>query len=293
MRAEEQYLKLCKDLIDNGTWVDNERTGKSCLSLPTAVLTYTPDDFPILQSKQVFWKGSIREITGYANGYTSAKEFRALGVKTWDMNANETQAWLDNPLRKGTDDMGKVYGAIAKDFGGINLFDKVINNLKQGIDDRGEIITFWKPDDFDKGCLRPCMHSHQFMLIGDTLHLTSTQRSCDVPLGMPFNMIQCWWLLNFMCSVTNLKQGNVTHVVNHPHIYEDQLRGILTQLQRSNTKEFKSLRESSSLSFNLKYHSRDYTYEEGTVGVLRGEDTWEGTLSEYEHMGKITFPFSK
>ena len=62
--------------------------------------------------------------------------------------ANETQDWLDNPLRKGTDDMGRVYGVIAKDFGGVDLIHKVYNNLKKGVDDRREIITFlrfWLP----------------------------------------------------------------------------------------------------------------------------------------------------
>ena len=53
--------------------------------------------------------------------------------------------------------------------------------------DRGEIITFYNPGEFELGCLRPCMHTHTFSLLGDTLYLTSYQRSCDVPLLLPYN----------------------------------------------------------------------------------------------------------
>src|SRR5690606_39876414 len=77
----------------------------------------------------------------------------------------------------------------------VDQLRKVVDNLSRGIDDRGEIITFYNPGEFHLGCLRPCMHTHNFSLLGDTLHLTSYQRSCDVPLGLNFNQVQVFVFL--------------------------------------------------------------------------------------------------
>ena len=173
-----QYEKKIQEILDEGEWIYNERTGKKCLTKPNVVMEYDVGNnkFPLCTTRKSYWKPAIAELLGYIRGYTSAADFRKLGAKTWDANANDNQAWLNNPSRKGVDDMGKCYGAIAKDFGGKDLWHKVYNNLKSGIDDRGEIVTFWKPDEFDKACLRPCMFQHQFTLINDTLYLTSYQR---------------------------------------------------------------------------------------------------------------------
>lgn len=228
---EHQYLELCKRILHSGTPVYNERTGKTCYTVIDVNFEY--DRLPILTTKRVAWKPAIAELLGYLKGYSSAKDFRELGCKTWDANANDNQSWLNNPNRKGEDDMGRVYGVQGRQWGGyLDQLKKVIDNLKDGIDDRGEIITFWNPGEFDQGCLRPCMHTHSFSLIGDTLYLTSYQRSADVPLGLPFNMIQCWTLLNIMAQLTNKKVGKCFHKIVNAHIYDDQLPGIVEQVQR-------------------------------------------------------------
>lgn len=68
--------------------------------------------FPALTTRKLFLKTTISEMIGFWRGLTSAKDFRELGCKFWDVNANETKAWLENPIRKGTDDVGNIYGAI-------------------------------------------------------------------------------------------------------------------------------------------------------------------------------------
>jgi thymidylate synthase len=232
--GEQQYLELCKVILENGTWIVNERTGKRCLSGRTTIFTYDVGnkDYPMLTTRKVFPKMTLAEPIGYWQGLTSAADFRKLGTKTWDANANKTKEWLSNPNRKGEDDMGKVYGYFGHNFGGINQFHKVYNNLKKGIDDRGEIITYWKPDQFNEGCLRPCLHSLQFNLAGDTLDMTASQRSTDVPLGLVANMQQCYLMLYLMARITGHKAGVVTHVLNQPHVYEDQIELLKVQVER-------------------------------------------------------------
>ena len=107
----KQYLDLCKRIIEEGEWVENKHTGKRCLTVINADLTYNVADneFPLVTTRKSYWKAAIAEFIGYIRGYSSAADFRALGAKTWDANANENEAWLNNPYRKGEDDMGRVY----------------------------------------------------------------------------------------------------------------------------------------------------------------------------------------
>ena len=108
----QQYLDLCQRLIDEGVWIDNERTGKRCLTVINADLQYdvAGNEFPIITTRKSYWKAAIAELIGYLRGYDNAADFRALGTKSWDANANENAAWLANPVRQGDDDMGRVYG---------------------------------------------------------------------------------------------------------------------------------------------------------------------------------------
>ena len=104
----KQYLELCNRIIDEGEWVENERTGKRCLTVINADLSYdvAGNQLPLVTTRKSYWKSAIAELLGYMRGYSSAADFRALGTKTWDANSNDNDAWLNNPYRKGEDDMG-------------------------------------------------------------------------------------------------------------------------------------------------------------------------------------------
>lgn len=226
----KQYLDLCRRIIDQGEWVANKRTGKRILTVIDADLTYDvgANAFPLITTRKSYWKAAVAEFLGYIRGYDNAADFRAIGCKTWDANANENAAWLASPHRKGTDDMGRVYGVQGRrwakpDGGHVDQLRKIVDDLTAGNDDRGEILSFYNPGEFHMGCLRPCMHTHSFSLLGDTLHLTSYQRSCDVPLGLNFNMVQVFFFLKLMAQITGHKPGKAYHKIVNAHIYEDQL----------------------------------------------------------------------
>ena len=226
----KQYLDLCQRIIDEGEWVENERTGKRCLTVINADLTYDvgAGEFPLVTTRKSFYKSAIAELLGYIRGYDNAADFRALGTKTWDANANDNEAWLNNPYRKGEDDCGFIYGKVGRNFpkpdgGSLDLLRKIYDDLRAGRDDRGEIYTFYHPGVFHMGCLRPCMYSHHFSLLDGTLYLNSTQRSCDVPLGLNFNMVQVYFFLAIMAQITGHKAGKAYHKIVNAHIYEDQL----------------------------------------------------------------------
>ncbi|ATG58891.1 MULTISPECIES: thymidylate synthase [Pseudoalteromonas] len=281
----KQYLKLCQRIVDEGQWVENKRTGTRCLTVINADLEYdvANNQFPMITTRKSYYKAAIAELLGYLRGYDSAAQFREIGCKTWDANANDNQAWLNNPNRKGEDDMGRVYGVQGRgwqrpDGSTLDQLAKVINNLKNGIDDRGEIITFYNPGEFELGCLRPCMHTHTFSLLGDTLYLTSYQRSCDVPLGLNFNQIQCFVLLALVAQITGHKPGKAYHKIANAHIYENQLELMRdVQLKREPF-------ESPTLTINPNIKS----LEDIETWVTR--DDFE--VTGYQCHDAIQYPFS-
>lgn len=231
----KQYLDLCNRVINEGVWVTNERTGKRCLTVINADFEYDLRDgrFPVLTTKKVAWRPAIAEMLGYLRGYTSAAQFRAIGCNTWNANANENKAWLANPYRKGVDDMGRCYGAQGRDWKNpegksIDQLRDVYEDLRRGIDNRSEIMTFMNPGERDRACLNACMHTHTFSILDGYLYLTSYQRSDDLPLGHAFNQVQVAWLLLVMAKITGLKPGVAYHKIVNAHVYEDQLDTLRT-----------------------------------------------------------------
>lgn len=281
----KQYLELCRRIVETGHWIENERTGKRCLTVINADLEYDvgANKFPIITTRKSFYKAAIAEFLGYIRGYDNAADFRRLGAKTWDANANDNPSWLNNVYRKGPDDMGRVYGvqgrAWAKpDGGSVDQLKKIVDNLSRGIDDRGEIISFYNPGEFHMGCLRPCMHTHTFSLLGDTLYLTSYQRSCDVPLGLNFNQVQVFFFLAIMAQITGLKPGMAYHKIVNAHIYEDQLPLMRdVQLKR------------------MPFDSPSFVINPD-IKSLKDLETWvtvdDFSVEGYQHHDPISYPFS-
>ena len=106
----KQYLDLVRNVFDNGSWQDN-RTGIRTLSLPGAMMRFDlQQGFPAVTTKKLAFKSAVGEMVGFLRASRNAAEFRALGCKVWDQNANENQQWLANPYRLGDDDLGPVYG---------------------------------------------------------------------------------------------------------------------------------------------------------------------------------------
>lgn len=286
--VEENYLDLNRRIIKDGKWVENKRTGVRCLTVINHDFEYdcSGESVPLITTRKAYIKPAISEMIGYLRGYDDAADFRAIGCNTWNANANENEAWLNNPNRKGEDDMGFVYGAVARNFptldgGQIDLLKKVITNLSNGIDDRSEIVTFYHPGAFNKGCLRPCMFQHHFSLLDGELFLNSYQRSCDVPLGLVFNMVQVSFLLRLVAQITGLKPGKAYHRIINAHIYENQL-DLMRDVQLKRTPY-----EAPKLIISDK------------IKTLEDVETWVDPknkehfkLVDYKHHDPIAYPFS-
>ncbi|SHN43919.1 thymidylate synthase [Duganella sacchari] len=133
----QQYLELIQTVIDTGSWQDN-RTGIRTLSVPGAMMRFDlKKGFPAVTTKKLAFKSVVGELCAFLRASRSAADFRALGCKVWDQNANENQQWLDNPYRLGTDDLGPVYGVQWRQWPGYKVLDaanqaQIANAQKNG-----------------------------------------------------------------------------------------------------------------------------------------------------------------
>jgi thymidylate synthase len=120
----KQYLDLVQTVLNTGTWQEN-RTGIRTISIPGAMLRFDlqKDGFPAITTKRLAFKSVIGELIGFLRATRSAADFRALGCKVWDQNANENADWLNNPYRSGPDDLGPVYGVQWRQWPAYKLLD--------------------------------------------------------------------------------------------------------------------------------------------------------------------------
>ncbi|MBP1202035.1 thymidylate synthase [Duganella sp. 1411] len=118
----QQYQELIQTVLDTGSWQDN-RTGIRTLSVPGAMMRFDllNDGFPAVTTKRLAFKSVVGELCAFLRASRSAADFRALGCKVWDQNANENKQWLDNPYRLGEDDLGPVYGVQWRQWPGFKL----------------------------------------------------------------------------------------------------------------------------------------------------------------------------
>ncbi len=163
----------------------------------------------------------------------------------------------------------------------VNNYLDIYCKLKNKYDDRGLITTAWLPHLEQLGCLRPCAYEHIWSLVGDKLSLTVVQRSTDLPLGLPFNSVSFYFLLELMAKITGNIPDKVYHKLTNIHVYEDQILPLQKQLARTAFNCTASLEighwvKSMEDVIEDKLHAREYF-----------------SLTDYKHQGKITFPFSE
>lgn len=274
----KQYLKICKNVLEHGVIKEN-RTGINTLGSIGAYAEYDlADGFPIVTTKQTYWKQSVAEMLCFLRGEDNDKAFREAGCKVWTANANANTQWLNNPNRKGEDDLGRIYGVQARDWNSqIDQLGEIYDRLLFGIDDRRLIVSHWNPSDLDKMALPPCHLLYQFGLQGNKLHLSMYQRSCDLPLGVPFNVVGYAWLLMVMAQITEYEVGSLHHFMHDVHIYENQVELMKEQVKHVPHKL-------PTMKINPKITTLEDLEEWASI------DDFE--LVNYEHDSAIKYPFS-
>lgn len=236
----KQYLDTMRQILDQGVW-QNNRTGIRTKMIPGAMMQFNlAEGFPAVTTKKLAFGAVKGELLGFLRGYTSAADFRKLGCNVWNQNANENEAWLKNPARKGEDDLGYIYSRLWTDMPHTlvtetwNQIDNLVKGIQNDPTSRRLIVSAWHPEVFDRAALPPCHVLFQVIIEQESkkMHMTMYQRSCDFFLGVPFNIASYSLLLELLARITGYKPGTFTWFGADVHLYENHLDQVNEQLGR-------------------------------------------------------------
>lgn len=218
----KQYLDLLQDILDNG--VDkSDRTGTGTRSVFGRQMRFDlSKGFPLMTTKKVHLKSIIYELLWFLKGDTNVHYLQEHGVRIW----NE---WADE-----NGDLGPVYGAQWRNWDnkGIDQIKKVIETLKKNPNDRRMIVTAWNPSQVDNMALPPCHMMFQFYVANNKLSCMLYQRSCDMFLGVPFNIASYALLTMMIAHVCGFELGEFVHTLGDTHIYLNHFDQVKEQLSR-------------------------------------------------------------
>lgn len=218
----KQYLDLLKDIMENG--VDKQdRTGVGTRSVFGRQMRFNLNDgFPLVTTKKVHLKSIIHELLWFIKGDTNIKYLQDNGVRIW----NE---WADE-----NGDLGPVYGSQWRNWNneGVDQLANLIETLKTNPNDRRMIVSAWNVSKIKDMKLPPCHMMFQFYVANGKLSCMLYQRSCDMFLGVPFNIASYALLTMMIAQVCGLKLGEFVHTLGDTHIYHNHFEQVREQLSR-------------------------------------------------------------
>ena len=219
----KQYLDLLRDIMENGQDGDN-RTGVYARKVFGRQMRFDlSEGFPLVTTKKVFLKGIIHELIWLLSGNINIKYLTDNNVHIWD-------EWADE-----NGNLGPVYGHQWRNWNsdGIDQIKDVIERIKKNPTDRRLIVTAWNPSQIDEMALPPCHCFYQFDVTPDgRLNCQLYQRSCDMFLGVPFNIASYSLLTMMIAQVCGLKPGEFVHTLGNAHIYNNHFEQVTEQLTR-------------------------------------------------------------
>ncbi|AGY41511.1 Thymidylate synthase [Mesoplasma florum W37] len=246
----KQYLELVNEILKDGEKRE-DRTNTGTISKFGVQKRYDlREGFPLLTTKKVFYKAIFHEMLWFIKGDTNIKYLVENNVKIWnewpydnfkkssEFNNETLQEFVerlknDNEFCNKWGDLGPVYGKQWRDFGGIDQFAKLINDIKKNPFSRRHIVSAWNPAEVDNMLLPPCHSFWQVYVSKDGwLDLQLYQRSGDVFLGVPFNIASYALLMELIAKECNLKVRYFVHTIGDAHIYLNHLEQINEQLKR-------------------------------------------------------------
>ena len=295
---DEQYLTIAKSILESGT-EKNDRTGTGTKSIFSAQVVHDMSEgFPLLTTKKVFWKGIVTELLWFLRGETNIKYLVENGNNIWVGDAyKKYEIWADeiiknhnylkytkkefiekikadNEFAKEWGELGPIYGAQWRDWGGefsdhhsdrkggtgrhfkgIDQISQAIHTLKTNPDSRRIIVNAWNVGELDNMTLPPChwafeLYTEETDLGKRRLSLKWHQRSCDFFLGVPFNIASYALLLEILSKEVNMLPGTLVGDLTNVHIYNNHIEQMEEQISRDPYEcEYPQLLISDELTF--------------------------------------------
>lgn len=264
---DRQYIDLCQRILAEGEKVQNYRgsvdnrakivvsaipdhasqrsSGAKTIRLLHEMMRFDlSEEFPILTSKKVGWKSAVIEMMWiFQEASNDVRWLKERGVHIWDeweadkrgvyQGRNLNEIFAKNHSKEKKQDfshtIGTAYGWIVKRY---DLINNLILTLKSNPGNRRMVVSLWQNEWLETAALPSCVWNSQWNVTGGRLNVLVTSRSTDVPLGLPYNIVQYAVLCHLIAQVTGYQPGQMTFITNDAHIYENQVEGIKTQIER-------------------------------------------------------------
>ncbi len=238
---DNKYLELIQYVLDNGTWKEN-RTGTKTLSVFDYQMKFDLRDgtIPLLTTKKMHIRSIVHELLWYLMGTGDTQYLHDNNVTIWDEWTDEDGQlgrvygvqWRGWRAHQYNHTDSNIIGAPIFNTAEIDQIATLINKLKHTPDDRRLIISAWNVAELDEMALPPCHYTFQCYVSNGELSMKLHQRSCDVGLGVPFNIVQYSLLLRMLAQVTGLTPGFFIWDGGDVHIYENHIEQLREQLTR-------------------------------------------------------------
>jgi len=232
------YLDALKFVLENGQ-ERKDRTGTGTIGVFGMQQRYDlSKGFPAVTTKKLAFKACLSELLWFIEG--SSDERRLAEILHGSSDEDKRTIWTDNalapywlPKAKFQGDLGRVYGVQWRDFGGVDQLNELILGIKNDPYGRRHILTAWNPAELSEMALPPCHCFAQFYVTADgKLSCQMYQRSCDMFLGVPFNIASYSLLTHMISQVCGLEAGEFVHVLGDAHIYLNHVEQVKEQLGR-------------------------------------------------------------
>ncbi|MDC0625464.1 thymidylate synthase [Alphaproteobacteria bacterium] len=274
----KNYLGALKHCYENGDFVKS-RAGNVKKSFGYQMRFDLQEGFPAVTTKKLAWKAMVSELLWFLEGSNDERRLAEILYEDkrdnledkntiWTQNAN-AEYWKQKSKFSG--DVGRIYGVQWRDFNGVDQLKNLIEGLKKDPDSRRHILTAWNPAELHNMSLPPCHAFSQFYVSNNKLSCQLYQRSCDMFLGVPFNIASYSILIHIIAKECGYEVGEFVHSLGDFHIYEEHFEQVKIQL----TREPKKL---PVLKFNQK---KIHEYK-----------TSDFELINYEHHPKIVAPMN-
>ena len=262
----KQYLGLLDKIQKEGN-NKGDRTGTGTKSIFGHQMRFDlSEGFPLLTTKKLYIRAIVHELLWFLSGDTNIKYLKDNKVKIWD-------EWADE-----NGELGPVYGKQWRSWEAtsgqnIDQIEDVINQIKNNPNSRRILVVAWNPGDVDKMALPPCHCLFQFYIANGKLSCQLYQRSCDVFLGLPFNIASYSLLVHMIAHQCDLEVGDFIWTGGDTHIYNNHQDQVKLQLTRTPTKlpKLKFLRKADSIY--------DYKYEDFEIEDYIAAPTIKGDIS--------------
>ncbi len=221
----KQYLDLMRHVRDTGT-VKGDRTGTGTVSVFGHQMRFDlSEGFPLVTTKKLHLRSIFHELLWFLSGESNIRYLKENGVSIWD-------EWADE-----NGDLGPVYGVQWRswptpDGGSVDQISEIMRQLKETPDSRRIILSAWNVGEIQNMALPPCHCLFQFYVADGKLSCQLYQRSCDIFLGVPFNIASYALLTHMLAQQADLEVGDFVWTGGDCHLYSNHLEQADEQLGR-------------------------------------------------------------